>query len=128
MTERDVHAVVLAVYALAEEAYLSSAERQAITTAASELAWNAYKYAERGEAYIQILKNKHRMGIEVVIEDKGPGIADTTKVLEQSSPSRKSLGLGLSGAKRLSDEFTIESQVGVGTKVRVVKWGKVIRD
>lgn len=92
-----------------------------IVTAASELARNVFTYAGSGAMRWRRL-SQSKPGLELVFEDHGPGMADIAKCLEPGYSSCNSLGLGLSGAKRLMDEMTVESHVGQGTTVVVRKW------
>ena len=92
-----------------------------IVTAVSELARNIIVHAKRGRMSVSIKKNG-REGITAVFEDDGPGITDIQKVMEEGCGSADSPGLGLKGAKRLSDEFSIHSAPGKGTTVEISKW------
>jgi serine/threonine-protein kinase RsbT len=94
----------------------------AVTTAASELARNVWVHAGRGVAMIEKLAHEIRFGVRIELEDAGPGISDVERVLAGGYSTAKSMGLGLSGSRRLADEFSIESKPGVGTKVTFVKW------
>ena len=93
-----------------------------IVTAASELTRNIYHYAGYGVMRWRSLTADDRVGLELTLEDKGPGIPDVAKAMESGFTTRKGLGLGLPGARRLMDEMTIQSQVGSGTTVQVRKW------
>jgi serine/threonine-protein kinase RsbT len=93
-----------------------------IVTAASELARNTIDYGGGGIVHLECLQNGHRSGLQLVFEDQGPGIADSDMALKDGFTSGSGLGLGLGGAKRLSNEFEITSQVGSGTRVRITKW------
>ena len=93
-----------------------------MVTASSELARNTLRYGGGGEARIQHLLNGLRRGLAVEFEDQGPGIPDVEQALRDGFTTGGGMGLGLSGAKRLSDEFEIESAVGVGTTVKIRKW------
>jgi len=95
-----------------------------IVTAASELTRNIYHYAGSGVMRWNVVSDGGREGLELVFEDHGPGIADVDKAMEPGFSTGKGLGLGLPGARRLMDEMTIKSKVGVGTTVRVQKWVK----
>jgi len=95
-----------------------------IVTAASELTRNIYQYAGSGVMRWRPLHEAGRMGLEIVFEDRGPGIADLERAMEPGFSTGKGLGLGLPGSKRLMDEMTIESKAGEGTTVRVRKWLK----
>ena len=91
-------------------------------TAASELARNIILYAGKGEATFSILNHGTKLGIQIVFEDKGPGIPDIELAMKDGYSTSGGLGLGLSGAKRLVDLFDIKSKVGEGTTVSIIKW------
>lgn len=93
-----------------------------IVTAASELARNTVNYGERGTVKLEKLQQSGRQGLRLTFEDKGPGISDIELALKDGYTTSGGLGLGLSGAKRLMHEFEIESQIGVGTRVTIVRW------
>ena len=93
-----------------------------IVTAASELTRNIYVYAKFGDMRCAHVTSGTRSGIELVFDDRGPGIPDITKAMEPGFSTGKSMGLGLSGSKRLMDEFEIRSAPGKGTTVVVRKW------
>lgn len=91
-------------------------------TAASELARNTLRYGGGGEAHMVKLANGMRQGIGLTFIDQGPGIADLKQALTDGFTTGGGMGLGLSGAKRLADEFDIESAPGQGTTVKISKW------
>lgn len=91
-------------------------------TAASELARNTLRYGGGGEAHMQKLQNGARRGVGLTFIDHGPGIPDIPRALTDGYTSGGGMGLGLSGAKRLADEFELESAPGQGTTVRICKW------
>lgn len=93
-----------------------------IATAISELARNIVLYAKTGQVTVRPIENMRQRGIEVVCTDNGPGITDVALVMREGYSSRRGLGMGLPGTKRLMDEFEISSQPGVGTTVTVRKW------
>jgi serine/threonine-protein kinase RsbT len=93
-----------------------------LITAASELARNMLKYAQGGIVTIEVVSKGRENGIRLVFSDKGPGIVDISLAMKDGFSSGKSLGLGLPGTKRLVSEFNIESEVGKGTTVTVLKW------
>jgi serine/threonine-protein kinase RsbT len=93
-----------------------------IVTAASELARNVFHYAGAGVMRWQSLEESGRIGIELVFEDHGPGIANIAQVMQEGYSTSGGLGMGLPGTKRLMDEMEIKSQVGQGTMVTVKKW------
>jgi len=91
-------------------------------TAASELARNTLKYGKGGEGHIQKIQESSKRGIELLFTDDGPGIEDVELALTDGYTSGGGLGLGLSGAKKLSDEFELDTQLGNGTTVIIRKW------
>jgi serine/threonine-protein kinase RsbT len=107
---------------IAEAKKFDSFATAAITTATSELARNALVHGGKGVACIEEVTDGYRLGIRIVFEDKGPGIDDIPRVLAGGYTTARSMGLGLSGSKRLVDEFDLESAPGAGTKVTVTKW------
>lgn len=97
-------------------------EQTKYITAASELARNVLRYGGGGEGHINYLRDGARQGLELRFSDQGPGIADIPLALSDGYTSGGGLGLGLGGAKRLSDEFRIDTAPGAGTTVTIVKW------
>lgn len=93
-----------------------------IVTAASELGRNALIYGGGGEALLERLESGPRRGLRLTFEDRGPGIADIALALRDGYTSGGGLGLGLGGAKRLCDEFELDSAPGQGTRVRIARW------
>jgi serine/threonine-protein kinase RsbT len=93
-----------------------------LVTAASELARNTLDYGGGGSLEIEEVTRGIRPGLRLTFEDKGPGIADIALAMTDGYTSGKGLGLGLSGAKRLCDEFEIQSEVGVGTRITITQW------
>jgi len=93
-----------------------------LITAASELARNMLKYAKGGKVFIEVISKGRENGIRLVFKDEGPGISDIPMAMKDGFSTGKSLGLGLPGTKRLVSEFHIESEVGKGTTVTVIKW------
>jgi serine/threonine-protein kinase RsbT len=101
---------------------MSLVNQTKLMTAASELARNMLKYAGGGKVVIEVINNGKENGIRLVFVDEGPGIKDISLAMKDGYSSGRSLGLGLPGTRRLVSEFNIESQVGRGTKVTVIKW------
>jgi serine/threonine-protein kinase RsbT len=95
-----------------------------IITAASELARNIFRYAKSGAMHWRILDADGKIGIELIFADQGPGIADIEQAMREGYSSAKGMGMGLPGARRLMDDFAIQSEVGHGTTVTVRKWRK----
>ena len=106
----------------AVEVGLSLVDQTKIVTAASELARNTLDYGGGGEVTLEVLDQGGRRGLRLTFEDKGPAIADVEQALKDGFTSGKGLGLGLGGAKRLCNEFSIYSKPGEGTKVIVARW------
>jgi serine/threonine-protein kinase RsbT len=100
----------------------SASDLTVIATAISEVARNIVEHAGRGEIRLARCQNGSAHGVRVVARDQGPGIPDVQKALLDGYSTRRGLGLGLPGARRLMDEFEIVSSVGRGTTVRMTKW------
>ena len=92
-----------------------------IATAISELARNIVEYAHNGEIILRALLKGSRKGIEIIASDRGPGIADINLALQDGYSTRRSLGMGLPGTRRLMDEFEISSHIGNDTIVTIRK-------
>src|ERR1700757_3259512 len=107
---------------LAIGAGLSLVDQTKIITAASELARNTLDYGGGGFVVAELVEASGRRGLRLTFEDKGPGIPDIDAALKDGFTTGKGLGLGLGGARRLSNEFCIESTVGVGTKIVIARW------
>lgn len=118
----DVVRVRQEVRSKAVAAGLGLVDQTKIVTAASELARNALDYGGGGTMSVTLINDGIRRGLRLVFEDKGPGIADVEQALKDGFTTGNGLGLGLSGAKRLSNEFGIESTVGVGTRITIARW------
>lgn len=93
-----------------------------IVTAASELVRNILKYADTGRAFYTHLDDGSRTGLEFVASDRGPGIPDLQEAMTDNFSSSGTLGMGLPGVKRMVDEFSIQSEVDVGTTVSFKVW------
>jgi serine/threonine-protein kinase RsbT len=104
---------------------LTTTDQTLLATAISEVARNITTYATRGEVILSVVRdNGGRAGIRVVARDEGPGIEDLERALQDGYTSGTGLGLGLPGARRLVDEFAIESAPSEGTTVTLVKWSR----
>ena len=121
-TQEDIVRVRQATRARALEIGLSLVEQTKIVTAASELARNTLDYGRGGTARLETLDEGGRHGLRLTFEDQGPGIPDITRALTDGYTTGTGLGLGLSGAKRLSNEFDIWSEPGRGTRVTITRW------
>lgn len=108
--------------ALAKELGFCSSDLTLIATALSELARNIVEYAHDGEIILTPTRHGERRGIVITARDRGPGIADVERAMQDGYSTSKGLGLGLPGTKRLMDEFEINSGAGQGTTVRITKW------
>lgn len=126
-TEDDIVELRQKVRLLAQEHEFDSFAVAALTTAASELGRNIWAHAHTGSALLEVVEDSEqdREGIRMVFSDEGPGIEDLNKALEGGYSTADTLGLGLSGSKRLVDEFEIQTEPGKGTVVRVVKWNRI---
>src|ERR1700676_3016664 len=93
-----------------------------LITAASELVRNMLRYASGGKILIEIVSKERNNGIRLTFIDKGPGIKDLSLAMKDGYSTNRSLGLGLPGARRLSNEFDIRTEVGKGTTVTIIKW------
>jgi serine/threonine-protein kinase RsbT len=121
-TSDDVVRVRQIVRGWSVELGFSLIDQTKVVTAASELARNTVIHGAGGTARLEAVQDGGRRGLRVVFEDKGPGIADIEQALRDGYTSSIGLGLGLGGARRLSNEFVIESRVGEGTRVTIVRW------
>jgi len=93
-----------------------------LITAASELVRNMLIYGNGGKVLIEVITKGRDNGIRLTFKDQGPGIKDINLAMKDGYTTGKSLGLGLPGAKRLANEFSIQSELGKGTTVTIIKW------
>ena len=121
-TSEDVVAVRQAVRQRAVELGFNLVDQTKIVTAASELARNTLQYGGGGTLRIEEILQGSRRGIRLTFEDNGPGIVNIELAMEDGYTTGNGLGLGLSGAKRLSNDFSIDSRPGEGTRVTIVRW------
>lgn len=121
-TSDDIVAVRQAVRQHAVELGFNLVDQTKVVTAASELARNTLQYGGGGHVVIESLEEGGRRGLRLAFEDTGPGIADLDQALKDGFTTGSGLGLGLGGARRLSNEFHIESHPGSGTRVVIVRW------
>jgi serine/threonine-protein kinase RsbT len=122
--EDDIVTVRRRARSLAQERGFDAFAMAAVSTAASELARNTLTHGGGGMATIEVILNGQRAGVRLRFDDEGPGIDQLDRALAGGYSTRNSLGLGLSGSRRLVDEFGIESQPGKGTTVTVTKWAR----
>lgn len=121
-SEQDVVSVRQAVKAWALQLTFSLVDQTKIVTAASELGRNTLIYGGGGSAKLEMLNEGLRRGLRVTFADEGPGIADLDLAMRDGYTTGKGMGLGLSGSKRLVNEFKIDSRVGEGTTIIITRW------
>jgi len=122
---RSEHDIVLArqqVRKLTQELKFSLVDQTKMVTAASELARNALIYGKGGTMHWEVLQNESRTGLRLKFADEGPGIPNLDLAMTDGWTSGNGLGMGLTGAKRLVNEFDLDSKVGGGTRVTIVRW------
>ena len=120
--EQDIVAVRQRVRQFAVELKFSLVDQTKIITAASELARNLWIYGGGGEVRLTRVQSGNRLGLRVDFIDQGPGIPNIEEALRDGFTSGHGMGLGLGGAKRLVNEFELESKVGEGTRVSITRW------
>jgi serine/threonine-protein kinase RsbT len=118
----DVVSVRQATRALSERIGFSLVDQTKLVTAASELARNTIDYGGGGAVRLELVENGVRRGVRLTFEDQGPGIPDVALALKDGYTSGNGLGLGLGGARRLVNDFTIESSPGAGTRIMIARW------
>jgi serine/threonine-protein kinase RsbT len=122
VSSADIVLVRQAVRRRAVEVGFSLVDQTKIVTAASELARNTLQHGGGGTARIEPVVNGVRRGLRLTFEDQGPGIEDIGRAMTDGFTTGSGLGLGLSGARRLSNEFEIQSTPGLGTRVAIARW------
>ena len=120
--ERSLAVAVLEATYVAKEMDFTPIAIQQVATVTSELARNILKYAGRGQVKLERLAQGGRRGVRIIASDRGPGIEDIEQAMAEHYSSGGTLGLGLSGAKRMMDDFIVTSQPGEGTRVEALKW------
>jgi serine/threonine-protein kinase RsbT len=121
-TEHDIVLARQAVRRLSQEALFGLVDQTKIVTAASELARNTVVYGGGGELLCELLSEGARKGLRLTFKDEGPGIADLSLAMKDGWTSGTGMGLGLSGARRLVNDFDIDTAPGRGTRVTVTRW------
>lgn len=122
---KSEHDIVLArqtVRKLTQELGFSLVDQTKMVTAASELARNAFTYGRGGTMHWEIMQTNERRGLKLLFADEGPGIPDMDLAMTDGWTSGNGLGMGLTGAKRLVNEFDIDTKVGGGTRVTIARW------
>lgn len=122
IADHDIVAARNAARQVAATLDFSTAELTLIATAISEIARNIALYASPGKLILETIERHGRRGILIVATDNGPGIPDVELAMTDGWSTGNSLGIGLPGARRLMDEFEIESAHGMGTTIRMIKW------
>lgn len=121
-TSNDVVVARQKVRQVATELRFSLVDQTKLVTAASELARNALDHGLGGQMTLEVVNGLAKTGLKLIFEDTGPGIPDIEAALKDGFTTGSGMGLGLGGSKRLVNEFSIESEVGKGTKVTVIRW------
>jgi serine/threonine-protein kinase RsbT len=121
-TADDIVRVRQAVRAWAVDLGFSLVDQTKLVTAASELARNTVTHGGGGAALLEVVSAGARRGLRLTFEDEGPGIKDIDLALKDGFTTGTGLGLGLSGARRLSNQFEIVSTLGQGTRVTIIRW------
>jgi serine/threonine-protein kinase RsbT len=121
-TDQDVVMARQAVRRMTQELGFSLVDQTKMVTAASELARNTVVHGRGGDMHCELLRDGDRQGLRLSFVDEGPGIANVTLALTDGWSTGNGLGMGLSGTKRLVNEFHIESQLGHGTRVTITRW------
>ena len=124
LNDADIVRVRQAVRALALRTALSIVDQTKLVTAASELARNTLVHGGGGAARLDIVREGARIGVSASFSDTGPGIADLERAMAGGNSTAGGMGLGLSGSRRLVDAFDIDTEVGRGTRVTVIKWAR----
>jgi serine/threonine-protein kinase RsbT len=122
LSEQDIVLARQLVRKKAQESGLSLIDQTKLVTAASELARNTVIYGGGGSMVLEMLSNGLRRGLRLAFKDQGPGIPDVQLALKDGWTSGTGLGMGLSGAKRLVNEFDLRTRVGEGTCVTIAQW------
>ncbi|WDP90186.1 MAG: anti-sigma regulatory factor [Desulfobacter sp.] len=114
--------VVFGARKMLERAGFTDADQYLVASAVSELSTNIIRYAGKGRILLRIICRGEKKGIEVIAQDRGPGIWDVDLAMTEKHSTGNGLGLGLPSVKRIMDEFEIQSTPGGGTRVRAIKW------
>jgi serine/threonine-protein kinase RsbT len=122
VSSNDVVLVRQAVRKWSIEQGFSLVDQTKMITAASELARNTLDYGGGGTVRLVALEERGRKGLRLTFEDRGPGIPDLKLALTDGYTTGKGMGMGLSGSRRLVNEFEIDSRVGEGTRVAITRW------
>ncbi len=124
LADEDVVRARQLVRTLAVSAKLSLVDQTKLVTAASELARNTLVYGKGGHMEAMTVRNERHAGVRLYFADEGPGIADLELAMTDGYTSGSGLGLGLSGTRRLVDEFDIDTAPNEGTRITIIKWAR----
>ena len=125
VSDQDIASSRQLVRRLSQEAGFSLVDQTKLVTATSELARNTVKYGGGGEMRAERVQRDHEIGLRLTFSDEGPGIPDVEQAMIDGWSTGAGLGLGLSGARRLVNEFEIASRVGAGTRVTITRWRSI---
>jgi serine/threonine-protein kinase RsbT len=120
--EMDIASAILQAGRMSAQLGFGPGDQSRVATVVSELARNIVKYAGTGQVIIGPVERGGRRGIEIVAEDRGPGIENVEQAMSDQYSSGGTLGLGLPGVRRMLDDFLVESAPGQGTRVTGRKW------
>lgn len=121
-SDLDIVAARSAARDIARNLGFGAIDQARIATAVSELARNIFLYADTGQVIAREVEKGGKVGIEIEFSDQGPGISNIDQVMQDGYTTSRGMGMGLPGAKRLMDEFQIQSTIGVGTQIICRKW------
>ena len=121
-TAGDIVSVRTAVRQWSQELKFSLVDQTKMVTAASELARNAFEHGGGGQAVFEMLDDGVRRGLRLTFEDSGKGIPDVTLAMQDGYTTANGMGMGLPGARRLVNDFDIQSKPGEGTRVTITRW------
>ncbi len=120
--EKDIVLCRRACREVARQLQFNLVDQTRITTATSELARNIFEYAGEGIVRIEKISKNMKQGLQITFMDEGPGIKDLNEAMGEGWSSHRGMGMGLPGARKLMDEFSITSTLGEGTRITVTKW------
>jgi serine/threonine-protein kinase RsbT len=121
-SEQDIVMARQLVRKLTQELKFSLVDQTKMVTAASELARNAYTYGRGGTMIWELIRTHDRQGLKLLFADEGPGIPDIDLAMTDGWTSGNGMGMGLTGAKRLVNDFELDTKVGGGTRVTITRW------
>jgi len=120
--EFDLVKIRQVVRKISKELQFDIVDQTKLVTAVSELARNVFDYVGKGEVIVEEVRDSLKIGLKITVIDNGPGIIDIDRAMMGEFSTSKGLGKGLIGTKKLMDKFSIQSEIGKGTEVVIVKW------